>query len=98
MLAPLRPNNYLTAAGTTKGGLTQLNVAASTDLRSLDGFKRLVIREQNGALVRLEELGFEPEEVDAVRPEQHSPIAVTRPDRNSLTTTRPPPHTGLSPR
>src|SRR5262245_43021928 len=47
----LAANNYLTAAGTTKGGLTQLNVAATTDLRSLDGFKRLVIREQNGALV-----------------------------------------------
>jgi multidrug efflux pump len=52
----LAANNYLTAAGTTKGGLTQLNVAASTDLRSLDGFKRLVIREQNGALVRLEDV------------------------------------------
>ena len=31
-------------------------MAASTDLRSLDGFKRLVIREQNGALVRLEDV------------------------------------------
>ncbi len=52
----LAANNYLTAAGTTKGGLTQLNIAASTDLRSLDEFKRLVIREQNGALVRLEDV------------------------------------------
>ncbi len=52
----LAANNYLTAAGTTKGGLTQLNVAASTDLRSLDGFKKLVIREQNGALVRLDDV------------------------------------------
>ena len=52
----LAANNYLTAAGTTKGALTQLNVAASTDLRSLDGFKRLVIREQNGALVRLQDV------------------------------------------
>src|SRR5262249_7503983 len=52
----LAANNYLTPAGTTKGGLTQLNVAVSTDLRSLDGFKRLVIREQNGALVRLEDV------------------------------------------
>ena len=52
----LAANNYLTAAGTTKGGLTQLNVAVSTDLRTLDGFKRLVIREQNGALVRLEDV------------------------------------------
>src|SRR3954468_21700984 len=52
----LAANNYLTAAGTTQGGLTQLNIAASTDLRNLDGFKRLVIREQNGALVRLEDV------------------------------------------
>src|SRR3954471_19759816 len=52
----LAANNYLTAAGTTKGALVQLNVAASTDLRSLDGFKQLVIREQNGALVRLQDV------------------------------------------
>src|SRR3954452_5263655 len=52
----LAANNFLTAAGTTKGALVQLNVTASTDLRSLEGFKRLVIREQNGALIRLEDL------------------------------------------
>src|SRR5947208_15503619 len=52
----LAANNYLTAAGTTKGALIQLNVAASTDLRSADEFKRLVIREQNGSLVRLEDV------------------------------------------
>ena len=52
----LAANNYLTAAGTSKGGLTQLNVAAKTDLRSADEFKRLVIREQNGTLVRLEDV------------------------------------------
>jgi multidrug efflux pump len=52
----LAANNFLTAAGTTKGALVQLNITASTDLRSLDGFKKLVIREQNGALIRLEDL------------------------------------------
>ena len=52
----LAANNFLTAAGTTKGALVQLNIAASTDVRSLDDFKRLVIREQNGALVRLEDV------------------------------------------
>jgi multidrug efflux pump len=52
----LAANNFLTAAGTTKGALVQLNVTASTDLRSLDGFKKLVIREQNGALIRLEDV------------------------------------------
>jgi multidrug efflux pump len=52
----LASNNFLTAAGTTKGALIQLNVTASTDLRSLDGFKKLVVRERNGALVRLEDV------------------------------------------
>ena len=52
----LAANNFLTAAGTTKGALVQLNVSASTDLRSLDGFKKLVIREQNDAMVRLEDV------------------------------------------
>ena len=52
----LAANNYLTAAGTTKGGLVQMNIAASTDVRSLEDFKRLVIREQNGALVRLQDV------------------------------------------
>src|SRR5262249_62219399 len=36
--------------------LVQMNSAAATDVRSLDDFKKLVIREQNGALVRLEDV------------------------------------------
>jgi multidrug efflux pump len=49
----LAANNYLSAVGQTKGTLVQLNLTASTDLRSVDEFKRLVIREQNGTLIRL---------------------------------------------
>ena len=52
----LAANNYLSAAGQTKGALVQMNVTATTDVRSLDGFKKLVLREQNGALVRLEDV------------------------------------------
>src|SRR5262245_16055440 len=52
----LSANNYLAAAGTTKGALVQWNITATTDLRSVDEFKKLVIREQNGALVRLEDV------------------------------------------
>ena len=52
----LSANNYLAAAGQTKGALIQLNVTATTDVRSVEGFKKLVIREQNGALVRLEDV------------------------------------------
>jgi multidrug efflux pump len=52
----LAANNYLSAAGQTKGALVQLNVTATTDLRSVEGFKKLVLREQKGTLVRLEDV------------------------------------------
>ncbi len=52
----LAANNYLSALGQTKGALTQLNLTATTDLTTLADFKRLVIREQGGALVRLEDV------------------------------------------
>ncbi|MEW6501585.1 MAG: efflux RND transporter permease subunit, partial [Thermodesulfobacteriota bacterium] len=49
----LAANNYLSAVGRTKGALIQVNLVANTDLRSVEEFKQLVIREQNGAIVRL---------------------------------------------
>jgi multidrug efflux pump len=53
----LAANNYLAALGRTKGSLVQVNLTANTDLRSVEEFKRLVIREQDGAIVRLEDIG-----------------------------------------
>ena len=52
----LGANNYLSAVGQTKGAYVQLNLTASTDLKSVDDFRKLVIRQQNGALVRLEDI------------------------------------------
>jgi multidrug efflux pump len=52
----LAANNYLSAVGETKGHLVQINLTASTDLRSLEEFKKLVVREQNGTLVRLSDI------------------------------------------
>ena len=52
----LAANNFLSAVGQTKGALVQVNLTANTDLRSVDEFKRLVVREQDGALVRLEDI------------------------------------------
>jgi multidrug efflux pump len=52
----LAANNYLSAVGTTKGQLIQQNLTASTDLHSVEEFKKLVIRQQNGTLVRLEDI------------------------------------------
>jgi len=53
----LAANNYLAALGQTKGSLIQVNLTANTDLRSVEEFKNLVIREQGGALIRLEDIG-----------------------------------------
>ncbi|MBA3385346.1 MAG: efflux RND transporter permease subunit [Chthoniobacterales bacterium] len=49
----LGENNFLAAPGSTKGALVQVNLTANTDLHSVEDFKNLVIREENGALVRL---------------------------------------------
>jgi multidrug efflux pump len=52
----LSANNYLAATGQTKGALIQINVTATTDLRSVQGFRELVIREHEGSLVRLSDV------------------------------------------
>jgi multidrug efflux pump len=54
--AALAANNHLSALGTTKGSLIQINLTADTDLRSVEEFKQLVIRSQNGAIVRLQDV------------------------------------------
>ena len=51
--AALSSNNYLTAVGTSKGQAVTVDLTASTDLHSLDEFKRLVVKQQNDAIVRL---------------------------------------------
>jgi multidrug efflux pump len=52
----LSANNYLTAVGNTKGQMVSVDLTASTDLHSLDEFRRLVVRQQNDAIVRLEDV------------------------------------------
>ena len=52
----LSANNVLSALGRTKGSLIQVNLTADTNLTSVGEFKRLVIREQDGAIVRLEDI------------------------------------------
>jgi multidrug efflux pump len=54
--AALASNNYLAAVGQTKGQLVQINLTASTDLLSVDEFRKLVVRESGGTLVRLEDV------------------------------------------
>ena len=50
-------NNFLAAVGKTKGSLVQVNLVANTDLQTVEEFKRLVIRRQGDAIVRLEDVG-----------------------------------------
>ncbi len=52
----LLANNYLSAVGQTKGQLMQFNLTANTDLRTVAEFKKLVLREVDGAVVRLEDI------------------------------------------
>jgi multidrug efflux pump len=52
----LAANNFLAPIGRTKGALVQVNLTANTDLRSVEEFKNLVLREQRGAVVRLQDV------------------------------------------
>jgi multidrug efflux pump len=52
----LAANNYLAAVGRTKGAFVSVNLTANTDLHTVDQFKQLVIREEQGAIVRLEDV------------------------------------------
>src|ERR1700745_3951670 len=52
----LSRNNYLSAVGSTKGSLLQVNLTANTDLHTADDFKKLVIRQEKGNLVRLSDI------------------------------------------
>src|SRR4026207_18962 len=66
--APAR-NNYLSALGRTKGSMVSVNLVANTDLRTAEEFRQLVVKEQNGVVVRLGDisdvvLGSENYDVD----------------------------------
>src|SRR5438093_9274114 len=52
----LSKNNYLSALGSTKGSAVSVNLVANTDLQTAEEFRQLVVKEQNGAAVRLGEI------------------------------------------
>src|SRR5271170_364904 len=52
----LAANNFLSAVGHTKGSLVQVNLTANTDLRSVDEFKNLVVKQNGDQLVRLSDV------------------------------------------
>jgi multidrug efflux pump len=53
----LAANNYLAALGHTKGSLIQVNITADTNLTSIQEFKRLIVHQQDGASIRIEDIG-----------------------------------------
>jgi len=52
----LAANNFLAALGRSKGEYIQVNLTADTDLRTVDEFRRLVVRQRNGTIVRLDDI------------------------------------------
>lgn len=52
----LQRNNYLAAVGQTKGNLVQVSLLADTDLRTVEDFERLIVAQNDGALVRLSDV------------------------------------------
>jgi multidrug efflux pump len=52
----LQANNYLAAAGQTKGSMTAINLVANTNLQSVEEFRQLAVKQANGAIVRLKDI------------------------------------------
>jgi len=52
----LLQNNYLSAPGATRGSLVSMNIATTTDLQNPQGFADIVLRSQNGNLVRIKDV------------------------------------------
>src|SRR3954454_11092888 len=52
----LSKNNYLSALGSTKGDAVSVNLVANTDMRTAEDFRQMVIKQQNGVVVRLGEI------------------------------------------
>jgi len=90
--AALTSNNYLSAPGTTKGQMVKVDLAASTDLHTLEEFRQLVIKRDGDSLVRLADvanvtLGSDDYSIDAYSAgRRNASYAIyVAPDANLLT-------------
>ena len=54
--AALAANDFISGIGNTKGQMVQVNLTASTGLHSASEFRNLVIKQTNGAVVRLQDV------------------------------------------
>jgi multidrug efflux pump len=56
VVAALRANNFLAAAGGTKGTNVAVNVGVSTDLHKVEDFEQIVVKRQDNDYVRIRDL------------------------------------------
>jgi multidrug efflux pump len=54
--AALRANNVLAAVGSTKGSMVAVDLTARTDLQTVEAFRELAVRAQDGAIVQLDDI------------------------------------------
>lgn len=54
--AAVGANNFLAAPGSTKGALVQVNLTTNTDIKSIAEFRKLVVKEVDGQVVRLQDI------------------------------------------
>ncbi len=52
----LGSNNFLAAVGSAKGQMVSVDLTAATDIHSVADFRRLAIKQKDGAIVRLEDV------------------------------------------
>ncbi len=52
----LKSNNFLTAAGSTKGEYVAINIRAQTDLNNVEEFSNLIVRSDKQSIVRLRDI------------------------------------------
>lgn len=52
----LATNDLITAVGRTDGGMFTVNLTASTHLTTVDQFRKMIIKAENGAIIRLSDI------------------------------------------
>ena len=52
----LSENDYISSLGRTKGQMVQVDLTGSTNLHTVDDFKNLVLKQEGGAIVRLDDV------------------------------------------
>ncbi|MDB6165808.1 MAG: multidrug efflux protein [Lacunisphaera sp.] len=54
--AALQANNALAAVGSTKGSMISVSLVANTDLKNVEEFRKLVVAQRNGTIIRLSDV------------------------------------------